>query len=275
LKIQIELINNYCLTFKTEKMKKVLFVFALVAMLGSMANKAYAQLDDQEYNYVTMDLRGILNLTMTTNPQVDFIFKTIQEYKQGITKFNAVNLEVDATLGWDLFVFAQTDNWVQVEAYSTNGNPGLPAEILQIQSSVDNSGLGNANGVGGALGVGMDNNFVGLRGPTNSGAAVGAPAATTQFLAGGMDGAGKGFFLPGTANNNPSTHKFRIDMKMVPGIPAAFVGTPLVGGTTIVDDAAFAAMSTAAASGTAGNGQLYAQAGYYYLEVVYSLVEDL
>jgi len=105
-------------------------------MMGISAQKSYAQLSDEEYNYVTMDLRGILNLTMTTNPQVDFTFKTIQEYAHGITQYNAVQLEVDATLAWDLFVYPSTDLWNQVESYSTNGNNGLPSEILEMQSNV-------------------------------------------------------------------------------------------------------------------------------------------
>lgn len=215
-------------------------------MMGVTAQKSYAQLSDEEYNYVTMDLRGILNLTMTTNPQVDFTFKTIQEYNLGITRFNATLLEVDATLAWDLFVYASTDNWNQVEAYSTNGNAYLPAEILEIQSSVTSTAPVNCN------------SFVPLLGLTNSTVAAGVPTAATQFLAGEfgtVSGAGSAF-APGTAANNPTTHKFRIDMRLKPGIPATFPNSTV--------------LLTAN-----GNNEAYAQAGYYYLEVVYSLVEDL
>lgn len=230
-------------------MKKVLFVFALVALLGSMANKSFAQLSDEEYNYVTMDLRGILNLTMTTNPQVDFVFKTIQEYKQGITQFNATQLEVDATLSWDLFVYATTDNWTLVEPYSTNGNSYLPAEVLQIQSSFDNTGI---------TGDGVGNAFESLKGITNSAytTAAGPDATATQFLAGEVGTAAGQQAAPGTAASNPGTHKFRIDMQMKPGVPAIFPNSSV--------------LLTAN-----GNGDAYARAGYYYLEVVYTLVEDL
>ena len=225
-------------------MKKALFIFAAVLMLGTIAQKSYAQLSDEEYNYVTMDLRGILNLTMTTNPQVDFTFKTIQEYNQGITRFNATQLEVDATLAWDLFVYASTDNWTQVESYSTNGNAYLPAEILELKSSVTSAAPVNIN------------SFSSLLGLTNSTVNNGRPSAATQFLAGAFGtGAGEQF-APGTAAHNPTTHKFRIDMRLKPGIPAIFPN------------------STVLLSAN-GNGTDYAQAGYYYLEVVYSLVEDL
>jgi hypothetical protein len=193
-----------------------------------------------------MDLRGILNLTMTTNPQVDFVFKTIQEYNLGITKYNATQLEVDATLAWDLFVYASTDEWTQVESYSTNGNNYLPAEILELQSSVASAAAININ------------TFSSLLGLANSTVAAGVPTAATQFLAGGLGtlSAGGEAFAPGTANNNPTTHKFRIDMRLKPGIPATFPNSTV--------------LLTAN-----GNNEDYAQAGYYYLEVVYSLVEDL
>jgi len=224
-------------------MKKLVFLFALVAMFAT-TQKSYAQLSDQEYNYVTMDLRGILNLTMTTNPQVDFVFKTIQEYRQGITRFNATKLEVDATLAWDLFVYANSDSWTQVEAYSTNGNSYLPAEILEMQSSVTSTAPVNIN------------SFSSLLGLTNSTVAAGVPTAATQFLAGAFGTAAGESFAPGTAADNPTTHKFRIDMRLKPSIPATFPNSTV--------------LLTAN-----GNNEAYAQAGYYYLEVVYSLVEDL
>ena len=227
-------------------MKKLVFLFALVAFFATTTQKSYAQLSDEEYNYVTMDLRGILNLTMTTNPQVDFVFKTIQEYRQGITRFNATKLEVDATLAWDLFVYANSDSWTQVESYSTNGNPYLPAEILEMQSSVTSTAPVNVN------------TFTPLLGLTNSTVAAGVPTAATQFLAGefGTVSGGGSAFSPGTAADNPTTHKFRIDMRLKPGIPATFPNSTV--------------LLTAN-----GNNESYAQAGYYYLEVVYSLVEDL
>ena len=228
-------------------MKNVLLIFVAVLLIGITTQQSYAQLTDEEYNYVTMDLRGILNLNMTTNAQVDFTFKTVQEYQNGITQFNAVQLEVDATLAWDLYVFAATDLWHQVEPYSTNGNSDLPAEILYMKSSVQN--LSAAQNI---------NDFASLRGVTASGATNTVPTATTQYLTGAfglgsLDPLDAG--LPGTAAKNALTHKFRIDMKLTPGIPATFAGSEIAVG--------------------AGGGADYAQAGYYYLEVVYALIEDL
>jgi len=227
-------------------MKKALFIFAAILMMGISAQKSYAQasLSDEEYNYVTMDLRGILNLTMTTNPQVDFVFKTIQEYNLGITRFNATQLEVDATLAWDLFVYPTSDFWTQVEAYSHNGNATLPAEILELESNVACAAPQNLTA--------MDE----LYGLTKSTVANGVPTVATQYLAGEFGSAAGQSNAPGTAAKNPDTHKFRIDMRLKPGIPAIFPNSSVL-------------------ISAGGTGEDFAQAGYYYLEVVYALIEDL
>ena len=72
-------------------LQKVLLSTAIAALINM--NYSFAQLSDQEYVAVTMDLQGILQLNMTTEPQVDFVFNTIQKYQVGITKYNATRLE--------------------------------------------------------------------------------------------------------------------------------------------------------------------------------------
>lgn len=222
-------------------MKKQLL--ALTAAVLLFAVPTFAQLSDEEYSYVTMDLQGILDLTMTTDPQVDFVFKTIQQYQNGITKFNAVKLAVDATVAWDLFAYASTDYWTQVDAYSTNGTDSLPAEILEIQQVNANA----ATPSGGTF-----TSFSSLKGLTNSGVSGGVPNASTQFIAGEVGTAAGESYAPGSAEANPSTNQFRLHYKLVPSIPSTFPN------------------STVSLPGVG-----FAQAGYYYLEVVYSLVEDL
>lgn len=234
-------------TFKFKIMVKVFkgLMLALALMMYTGAIQAQTLLSDEEYAYVTMDLRGILDLTMTTDPQVSFTFATIQEYMNGITKFNATKLEVDATVAWDLFAYASTDNWTQVQAYSTTGTNVLPAEILEIQSSVENTTAATDD----------FDSFVSLKGLANSGVALGVPTADTQFLSGmkGLASAAGDAEAPGTAYGNPSTHQFRLHHRLKPGVPAEF------GNSTVA---------------LGGVGE-FAMAGYYYLEIVYSLVEDL
>ena len=214
----------------------------LLTVLAAFTFQSKAQLSDEEYAYVTMDLQGILNLTMTTDPTVNFVFKTIPDYQQGVMKFNATKLEVDATVAWDLFAYASTDNWTQVDNYSTTGQATLPAEILEIQTIQPN-----------VCAAAVTFNALGsLKGLTNSGVAGGVPNASTQFIAGMVGTAVGQSYAPGAAASNPTTNQFRVHYRLKPGIPATFPNSTVV----------------IAAPG-------FAQAGYYYLEVVYSLVEDL
>ena len=210
--------------------------------LAAFAFQSKAQLTDEEYAYVTMDLQGILNLTMTTDPTVNFTFKSIPDYANGLIKFNATKLDVDATVAWDLFAYASTDNWTQVDAYSTNGQATLPAEILEMQSVQPNASAATND----------FNALVSLKGLTNSGVVGGIPVAATQFMAGMVGTAAGESYAPGSAEANPSTNQFRIHYRLKPSIPASFPNSTVA----------------LAAPG-------FAQAGYYYLEVVYSLVEDL
>src|SRR5688572_14927916 len=153
-------------------MKKT--IIAALCVIASFSG--FAQLADEEYAYITLDLQGILTLTMTTNPQIDFVFTSINEYQNGITRYNATRLEVDATVAWDLFAYASSDYWTQGDAYSTNGVNTIPAEVLELQAIRANA----SNPLGGTF-----NTFESLKGLTNSGVTNGVPNANfTQFLAG-------------------------------------------------------------------------------------------
>lgn len=220
-------------------MRKKLFVLMALATLTFQSK---AQLSDEEYAYVTMDLQGILDLTMTTDPTINFVFRTIPDYQNGLMKFNATRLSVDATVAWDLFAYASTNSWTQVDAYSTTGQATLPAEILEMQSIQPNTSVAPAN----------FNSLVSLKGLTNSGVAGGVPTAATQFIAGMVGTAAAQSYVPGAAKSNPVTNEFSVNYRLKPGIPASFPNSTVA----------------LAAPG-------FAQAGYYYLEVVYSLVEDL
>lgn len=218
-----------------------------VAMISSLVFcffLSYSQVPTQQVTGVGAEFQSILNLKVLSDPQIDFTFSSVNDYKNGITRRNAVRLEVDATLPWDLFAYASTDNWTQTEDYSATGESTLPAELLEIQSSSPNQ----CNPLGGNF-----NTFTGIKGLTNSGVNGGIPDANnTQFIA-GMAGTGAGkSYNPGSAHGNPQTNQFSLDYRIVPGLPASFPNSTLAVG---------------------GSG--FAQAGTYYLEVVYVLVEDL
>lgn len=236
-------------------MKKIVQKTLLMTAIAGVfsVGQTKAQLSDQEYVAVTMDLQGILELTMTTEPQVDFVFNTIQKYQVGITKYNATRLEVNSTVPWDLYAQPSTQYWTQQIAYGagTNGQGTLPSEVLEMQAIQSNS-------VAAPL---TFNSFVGLSSNAGANTASLTPSANTQFLAGEFAQGVSSSYAPATATSSPLSNKFLIHYRIKPGVPANFPNLttqyPALATTT------FTALTP------------YAQPGYYDLEVVYTLTEDL
>ena len=236
-------------------MKKIVQKTILMTAIAGIfsVGQTKAQLSDQEYVAVTMDLQGILELTMTTEPQVDFVFNTIQKYQVGITKYNAPRLEVEATVPWDLYAQPSTEFWVQQIAYGagTNGTNTLPSEILEMQSI-------QANAVAAPL---TFDNFIGLFSNLGANTASLTPSLNTQFLGGEFGQGVASSDAPATSTASPLTNKFLVHYRIKPGVPANF------------PDLTTQYPTVAATTFTATNP--YAQPGFYDLEVVYTLTEDL
>lgn len=220
-------------------MKKVVVCLFLLAALVS-----FTPPNNENRLIVGAEFQSVMILTVSSDPQVDFTFNSPDDINKGIVKFNAVRLEVDATLPWDLFAYASTDHWIPADNASSGDSIALPAELLEIHSSSPN----RCNPTGGNF-----NSFTSLKGLTNSGVVGGIPDAnSTQFIA-GMVGKEPGeSYNPGTASMNSATNKFSLDYRIAPG---QFANLP--SGTFSVGN----------------NGSSHA--GDYYLEVIYVLVEDL
>lgn len=235
-------------------LKLISRALVLTAIAGVLnVNTTKAQLSDQEYVAVTMDLQGILELNMTTEPQVDFVFNTIQKYQVGITKYNATRLEVESTVPWDLYAQPSTQFFTQQIAYGagTNGQGSIPSEILEMQAIQSNSVAASFT----------FNSFIGLSSMTGANTASLTPSANTQFLAGEFTQGVLSSYAPATSSASPLTNKFLIHYRIKPGVPANFPDL-----TT---------QYPAVAAATFTPFTPYAQPGYYDLEVVYTLTEDL
>jgi len=235
---------------KNQLYKKIVLLLTAGLFMTGASN---AQLSDQEYVAVTMDLQGILELNMTTEPQVDFVFNTIQKYQVGITKYNATRLEVESTVPWDLYAQPSTEFWTQQIAYGagTNGQGTLPSEILEMQTIQPNS----------VAALNTFNSFVGLSSNGGANTASLTPTVDTQFLAGEFATGVASSYTPGTSTQSPLTNKFLIHYRIKPGVPANFPD--------------LTAQYPILAAATFPNPTPYAQPGYYDLEVVYTLTEDL
>jgi len=188
------------------------FVVAAVLALA-LANSANAQVlpDDNEFVYVAMDLQGVLDLTLATDPNVEFTFNTIPSYVNGIIKPNVTELRVESTVPWDLYVQAETANWAQLQAFSSAGTSTVPSTLLEVRV-IDGAGSSALT------------NFTAL--------------TDTRLDIVGTVAAGDGI-AAGSYLTTPDSHFFRVDYRIIPTLTAQY------------------------------------QAGYYGLNVIYTLAEDL
>lgn len=194
-------------------------VLAAVAIVSfAMTAKTYGQAlpTDNENVYVSLELQGVLELTMVTDPNVDFVFNTIPQYVDGIIKTNVTELKVESTVPWDLHVNAETAAWEQFSQYSTSGSDIVPSSIIGIRAidAAGNSLIGS-----GFTALNSTDNLPiigdgGLSDPNDT------PGAAGSYL------------------TSPNTHQFRVDYQLQPGLDTY-------------------------------------QAGYYGINLIYTLAEDL
>lgn len=186
---------------------RVLAVMAIVTF--ALSTKAFAQLPtDNENVYISLELQGVLDLTLVTDPNLDFVFSTIPQYQNGITKTNATELRVESTVAWDLTVNAETDTWEAFEAYSQAGSAAIPSSIIAVRA-IDAAGNSLIDG-GGAANV-----FFPLT-DTDQLPIIGDVTGTVDV--GDFPGAA------GTYLTSPDTHQFRVDYRLSPGLDTYTAG---------------------------------------------------
>jgi len=211
----VETFNLNIIIMKNVFKLRMLAVVAVASF--TLSSSAFAQLPtDNENVYVSLELQGVLDLTLLTDPNVDFIFSTIPQYVDGITKTNVTELRVESTVPWDLHVNAETATWEQFTTYSLAGSPSVPSSIIGIRAidAAGNSLIGSG--------------FTSLTGTDNL-AIIGD---------GGIVDAGDTPGAAGTYLTSPNTHQFRVDYRLSPGLDTY-------------------------------------QAGYYGMNLIYTLAEDL
>jgi hypothetical protein len=187
---------------------RMLVVVAIASF--TFSTSAFAQLPtDNENVFISLELQGVLDLTLVTNPNLDFVFSTIPQYQNGITKTNATELRVEATVAWDLTVNAETAAWEAFEAYSIAGTAIVPSSIISVRA-ID----GDLNSLIPTFTPLIDaDQTVIIGGPTGDAVDPDFPGA------------------PGSYLTSPGSHQFRVDYRLSPGLEtytAGYYGINLV-----------------------------------------------
>ena len=252
-------------------MKKSIY---LSAFLGTfcLANTAFAQLQDEKNVTITMDLQPILQLSMNTSDQIDFVFDDIADYYGGITKYGATILKVSSTVNWDLYAVGTSNtgvSWDNQMVYGAGTDPlattTLPISLLELHQSQANAsvtGTGFRDDYSSAFDpapytIGENNIYA-------SATPYVLPPITEKYIQGNFNlaafAAGGSYLTQGAALS--SIYYYAIDYRIVPGLPATF---PTAGSN--------AAVPVSAALDFVVPGT-YAHPGVYSMNVKYVLLEN-
>jgi hypothetical protein len=254
-------------------------LLALAVSILGISNSSQAQLIGQQSASVTMDLRPVLQLDISSGKQIEFVFDNIDEYYAGITQYGATVLKVSSTVNWDLYAVGRSSGtngpafWDQQINYG-NGNPNavpnIPMSCLELRQSRPNAG---ANGASGPY-ADYSSPFASANAPSgsnsiyvNNGTNV-APSTNGKYIGGhaGTSGISGQDFLPGGSylnqNGINSDYYYVIDYRILPGLPATF---PMASNE---DASSFEDLATVNGVGS------YAQPGVYTMYVEYILLED-
>lgn len=148
-----------------------------------------------------------VDFDLKTSPNIEFKFRTISEYQNGIIIPNALELKVNAIgTQWDLYVGTTTTaagSWNVINSYSTVGVSPPPTSILQAR--VYNSNNTSQTGPG----------FFPLTDIASPTYVIGSNVNDAGVNCG--DPSPVGTNQPGDYTSSPGCYKFRVDLKMVPG----------------------------------------------------------
>lgn len=239
----------------------------------------FAQLNGRTSVSMTMDMRPVLRLDVSTNTQIEFDFDEVKDYSAGVVQYGATVLKVSATVNWDLYAVGRSSGmngpefWDQQIGYGNN-NPkaisNIPLSCLELRQSRPNAGAKGASGPFddysspfsvSSIPSGSNSIYV------NNGTNV-APSSNDKYIAGhaGTTGIPGQDFMPGGSylnlNGINSNYYYVIDYRIVPGIPAIF---PMA---CDADGLNFEDLVTVNGPGS------YAQPGVYTMYVEYILLED-
>lgn len=269
------------------KIIAVLFVFAITS-------KATAQKRSQSGVGITLEMKPVLQMDLSSPEQINFIFNTKNQLASGITKKSATVLKVTSTVKWDLYAVGRSTGkspngktfWDQEKSYgaTVNSVADLPLSLLEIKQSRINTGAEGSLATYADYSSNFATPFRPHAGNSLYVAADGSitpPNRAGKYIAGqsGIAKGDKNDYMPGGtyASNHASAANFyyEIDYRILPGYPAIFPNAYSADASVAQNIVANANANTVLAGGAAGNGaESFAEPGEYRMIVQYVLLED-
>jgi len=149
-----------------------------------------------------------VSFDLKTSPSVDFTFNTIEKCINGITMPHALDLNVNVTGGeWDLYIGTTTTGagtWNLSTSYSSTGIATPPVSILQARVYNPNNTSLTGGGFFPLSDIATPTYMIGsLSNDPSVGCGDPSPVGTNQA---------------GSYTSDPSCYRFRVDLKLTPGL---------------------------------------------------------
>ena len=270
-------------------MKKVTKLIVIITVLFTTI--ITAQKNEKKGILMTLDMKPVLQMDMTSPEMISFVFDKKSKYYKGIKKEKATVLKVTSTVKWDLYAVGRSKNnttngntfWDQETSYGTSVNSvaDIPLSLLEIKQNQVNKGAASSNGKYADYSQDFKPKSAGNSLYVAENGIPSPPSKSGKYIAGHsgkFDGDDNDYMHSGTyAQNNGIDPNFyyEIDYRILPGYPAIFPNA-------FNEDASIAEniVSTAQASAVLAGGaatsakKSYAEAGVYTMNVQYILLED-
>jgi hypothetical protein len=149
-----------------------------------------------------------LSFDAKSSPDLDFTFNSIEKYINGITIPHALELNVNAIGSeWDLYIGATTTAAGSFNVVNTYSNTGIsPPPVSLVQARIYNSNNTPVSGSG----------FIPLTDIATPVYIIGSNANDGTVNCG--DPVPTGTNAPGSYLTDPECYKFKVDIKLVPGM---------------------------------------------------------
>ncbi len=273
-------------------MKNVVKFVASLVLISSIS--VNAQLKSQAGVGITLEMKPVLQLDISSPEQINFIFKNKEDYAKGIVKKSATIIRVTSTTKWDLYAVGRSMGkspngktfWDQEKSYASTVNSvaDLPLSLLEIKQSQINVATEGSIATYPDYSANFSTPF--RSSASNSlyvaeDGSISPPNKLGKYIAGqsGISNGERNDYMAGGSydSNHKSASNFyyEIDYRILPGYPAIFPNAYSADAKVAENIVANANANTVLAGGAAGNGnKSFAEPGEYRMYVQYVLLED-
>ena len=260
---------------------KTFLKFMLIISVFNYSNECNSQNSERESVTVTLDLKPILQLEMSSQDQIDFVFDKEKQYHDGIVKNAATTIKITSTVKWDLYAIGRNKEknpnrktyWSQENINDANIKTltNIPLNLLEIKQHTPNNGINYKQGLDKDYSQdfsitdnlnGRNNIYVSKDG------SLSPPSINDKYIAGYTGSSSdikNGYMNPGSYNSKNMINNFEyvLDYRILPNIPVLFSNNPHVKNNSLEH-------LTNQVSNSESNGERTK----FSMNIVYVLLED-